>query len=482
MRQCTNTSGVQQIQPPDFPTDLEVYCDMTSHGGAWMLVATRASGTSAASLVANDGTLYGSDLSDPVADADNLLRDVAAWGEFSEAWVQLDNYADNFYFENFESAAQRLIFYNSFLIPSTTIPMPCRYFLGAIGQPREGGTLVSKCTGYGRDFVTDFLGPINDPVYTSDSSSDGGWCWWGWVVGPELGAGACTRADRYGHKARVWVRQIPSPPSPPPPSPPPSPPPPHIPQLISAAEDFTAAVISAISAEGQPVSIHVAPGDHVLAALLIFDASVTASEIWIIGEPGSSLRGEGSKAALIIRDSSPRVHLVGLHLQGLRIISESGDLRIRDTSFGDALSRTHNRGRALDGSDEQPALSVNGGNVDIFRGQFSHFNGGAIAVTSGWLSMDNSTFDDNSAVKGGAILVTGGHAHLKRVLFRRNRARTTGGALQVDGGIVELSDETHFVGNRAPQGASLCACLLKHKDVTLLLTIPLHFFQAIQWM
>eukprot|EP00966_Prymnesium_polylepis_P323140 7379351-Prymnesium_polylepis.1 len=218
-------------------------------------------------------------------------------------------------------------------------------------------------------------------------------------------------------------------------------------------------------------------GDHVLIAPLILDANVKASEIWIIGEHGASLRGEGGDAVLTIRTGSPRVHLVGLHIYGLRIFSEGGDLRIKDTMFGGALDSALNSGRKLDGSHEQPALTVNGGNVDIFRGQFSHLNGGAISVTSGSLNMDNSTFTGNRAVKGGAILVTGGRAHLKRVLFRRNRAETTGGALQVDGGVVELSSETYFIGNRAPQGASLCVCLLKQRRDPLLTMLSVSFRQ-----
>ena len=55
------------------------------------------------------------------------------------------------------------------------------------------------------------------------------------------------------------------------------------------------------------------------------------------------------------------------------------------------------------------------------------------------------------------MTVTGGTAHVARTVFRRNRAEVSGGALQVDGGGVELSSETRFVQNKAPRGASLCA-------------------------
>lgn len=206
-----------------------------------------------------------------------------------------------------------------------------------------------------------------------------------------------------------------------------------------------------MSASGQPIEVHLEPGDYKLSTPLVFNTSIVASEIWIIGEPGSTLQAEDSDAALIFHKGSPRVSLRSLNLAGLAIRVEGSDLAVEGCNFT-------GKSAGLPGASLEPrALTVVSGTVRIVDVTFFHFGGGAIAVIAGILDVDAATLHDNSAETGGALLVTGGWAHLKRVVFRDNMARISGGALQIDDGVVELAKETRFVDNRAPQGASLYA-------------------------
>jgi predicted outer membrane repeat protein len=155
---------------------------------------------------------------------------------------------------------------------------------------------------------------------------------------------------------------------------------------------------------------------------------------------------------------------------GLSIIVEGGDLAIEECIFG--AGRSSLDGRTLEAISSSPrAVDVIGGAVRIARSRFSNLDGGAISVRSGSLDVNDCTLDDNSAPHGGALLVTGGLALLMRTLFQKNSATTSGGALQVDGGVVELASATQFVGNSAPRGASLCAarCIALELKV---ITIP----------
>eukprot|EP00966_Prymnesium_polylepis_P334207 7389602-Prymnesium_polylepis.1 len=233
-----------------------------------------------------------------------------------------------------------------------------------------------------------------------------------------------------------------SPPPTAPPSMPPAPPPPRTPQLISRLDDFASSVTTAMNAPGQLVEVHLEPGGYSLIA---------ASEVWIFGEPSSTLQAEGSAAALVFHNGAPRVNFRSLNFAGLAIRVEGGDLAVEDCNFT-------GKSAGLQGTSPEPrALTIVRGTVRILDATFSHFDGGAIAVMAGRLDVDAATLHDNSAATGGALLVTGGWALLKRVVFRNNMGKTSGGALQVDDGVVELAQQTRFVTNWAPQGASLYA-------------------------
>ena len=141
------------------------------------------------------GTYTTGSLTSQTQDA-NALYPVAAWGDiaFTEAWVQLDNYADNFYFTTgLDSSTARNNFGKSFtqFRPDQTT-FSCNYFIGETGQPGSGGTTHATCGS-----TTD--GHATGPVY----DVNGGWCWWSYTV--HTGGGRCDGGSA-GSKARVWVR------------------------------------------------------------------------------------------------------------------------------------------------------------------------------------------------------------------------------------------------------------------------------------
>ena len=240
----------------------------------------------------------------------------------------------------------------------------------------------------------------------------------------------------------------PPPPSPPPPSPPPpSPPPPRTLHQVSTTDSVASSMIRAINIQGQPVDIEMASGVHELSEALVIDANSNASEIWISGSPGSSLRGTGTEAGLIIREGAPKVHLRSLTCEGMFIHLSGSDVTIEESLFVGVLTSAHPLlGRAI---------TVESGSCRVSRCVFSGFSAGAIAVTSGLLVVDESELHDNRAEQGGALLIEGGNVRLIATLISRNAAQLTGGGLHVDGGTVELLHGTHFVDNKAPGGASL---------------------------
>ena len=62
----------------------DAYCDQTTNGGGWMLVATRDSTTTPGAE-----TDYGTDLTNPDPDADNMHKGDWAKLGFSSLWIQL---------------------------------------------------------------------------------------------------------------------------------------------------------------------------------------------------------------------------------------------------------------------------------------------------------------------------------------------------------------------------------------------------------
>ena len=167
---------------------------------------------------------------------------------------------------------------------------------------------------------------------------------------------------------------------------------------------------------------------------------------------GTTLRPSVDAQPLItLKRGAPHVHVSNVYLLGV-ITVEGGELTLDGCHFdGDSVSGRRLQALAAAGR----ALLVSGGIVRVFGGSFSNLKGGAIGVTGGELDLHGTTLEDNRATAGGALLVTGGTVRVARALFRGNVGVASGGALQVEGGEMELAQSTLLVDNEAPRGSAL---------------------------
>ena len=193
---------------------------------------------------------------------------------------------------------------------------------------------------------------------------------------------------------------------------------------------------------------------------ITFDASTTASEIWLVGTGGGAEirppERNPSGVLFTIRDGAPPIHIQALTLSGSVHVA-GGRLRITRCVFGEDQTQAQRR-RSLQGSDAPPprALTVVAGEAIIEQATFLNFTGGAIAVAaSGSLQLRDSQLRSNQADFGGAMLVSGGRAVLERCLLEGNRALVAGGGLHILGGAVELRNQTVLRGNAASVASSI---------------------------
>eukprot|EP00966_Prymnesium_polylepis_P182093 4218141-Prymnesium_polylepis.2 len=100
------------------------------------------------------------------------------------------------------------------------------------------------------------------------------------------------------------------------------------------------------------------------------------------------------------------------------------------------------------------ALTITGGRVILARTVLFGHSAGAIGVVEATLILIETTIRDCRARTGGAVLV-GRDSTVRgtKTLFTDNSADVSGGALQVDGGRVELFNETLFRDNSASDGS-----------------------------
>jgi len=182
------------------------------------------------------------------------------------------------------------------------------------------------------------------------------------------------------------------------------------------------------------------------------DSNWTASEIYLEGEEGAALieNSEGFLFQLI--DGSPKLHLHQLHLNG-SIIVNGGRLQVTNCTFARGGTFRSDGPRSYVGT--KPGLSLLRGTVIAGDTLFMHQLGGAISVSEGMLLLSNSTLRLNHAERGAGLYVTGGHVDVHSCAFEDNEATVVGGAMQVDGGDVTLSDMTMLIRNRAPSGGAL---------------------------
>jgi hypothetical protein len=179
-------SGVYTLTIPNV-APVKVYCDMAFDGGGWTLAATR--GKTPGTKWQNGEAGLGHDVTDPNADADNILDvDWSALG-IRDVDYELDDYNERVEFRGLQAdvAAQARA--------ALSKPVPLA------NHPR-----------------CNFGGESHTPCGDSDPGVDqtSGWvfdltpngaCWWAdWAPGAPTGAAKCDGTSGGATKGRVWIR------------------------------------------------------------------------------------------------------------------------------------------------------------------------------------------------------------------------------------------------------------------------------------
>ena len=86
--------------------------------------------------------------------------------------------------------------------------------------------------------------------------------------------------------------------------------------------------------EGEPMSITLRPGNHVLSATHHFTAGTTVSELWIIGHPNATVELASGSAdpVLVVESGAPPIHLIGITLLN-PVHVDGGELRASDCAW-----------------------------------------------------------------------------------------------------------------------------------------------------
>jgi hypothetical protein len=155
----------------------------------------------------------------------------------------------------------------------------------------------------------------------------------------------------------------------------------------------------------------------------VFDSSIQASFVRLISRNGpTTLRGTIPTARLFeVSAGAPSVELQGFRVQSPLLVS-GGALALRDCKF-EPESNTQQQGGRRGLADTDPLVP----------------KGGAILITAGSLTAEDSNFTGNHAEYGGALYASGGEAKFVNCIFDSNDASVHGGAIALTG------DATHVV-------------------------------------
>lgn len=156
-----------------------------------------------------------------------------------------------------------------------------------------------------------------------------------------------------------------------------------------------------------------------------------AWQVWLAGEPGSTLRPALAAPPLLATFASgaPPVHIHRVRLLG-RLDVKGGKLSLFECSIEPPTGSEHTSSAVPSAADR--ALSITGGSVRLMRTALSGHLAGALQVDAATLNLIECSLRDNHAQTGGAMLVRGdSHVRVERSNFTNNSASLSGGALQV---------------------------------------------------
>jgi len=206
----------------------------------------------------------------------------------------------------------------------------------------------------------------------------------------------------------------------------------------------------------RPAQLTLDAGSYTLdSTIASFDHS-SASEVWITGLLGTTIKPRTSKQPVLVAllQGAPRVHISNMRLLG-HFVVQGGRLILTDSvieRLGGHENYPATPGRRLESQSFGRAISIEGGSAILTRTVVRGHNAGAISVHQGELDLYDCTLRDNRAEQGGALHISGTSvvARIEHSRFINNTA-SRGGALQVFHGQILLSNNTIFENNTATQ-------------------------------
>ena len=236
----------------------------------------------------------------------------------------------------------------------------------------------------------------------------------------------------------------------------------------TTARGLSDALAMAAGAVGLPVTIRLGAG-LVFEGPLVIDAGFACSELLLEGGAGAALKGSaGGAPVLTVQGGAPPVKLKALDVNGSLDV-RNGTLAIEGcvvaagpsaplAAVYEPSNATNTSGRRLDAAPrlagpQQRALTLSGGAVDVRGTTFEGHAGGAILVEDGKLELRDSTLRKNRAETGAALYVKGGQVWVSSTTLVDNEATSSGGAIRLSGGELDLANRTVLLGNTAPEGS-----------------------------
>ena len=258
---------------------------------------------------------------------------------------------------------------------------------------------------------------------------------------------------------------------------------------LGADDDLEATLhlLRSDASAGRPITILLAASSTNSLEAFVFDGTVQASEVRIVGQPGSEIRlptagvtrrrrlqspsggndGDGGQPSsgilFAVHKGAPPIIVINLSLFGRVLVDGGSGLTVTNSSMS-------GRDLALDESIEPlPALSVHGSDVLLTEIEISDFAYGAINITDGSLRLENGAIrrcGGSSAAMFGALNVEGGSVHLVDFRVEDNGHEVVecvgdkskclrGGALRLVSGVTIMEAHTSCKRNLAYEGNSI---------------------------